>query len=72
MLWINLPSFIHSLLNNPEYNVRCDVFSYDLAPDMKCETDHAACTDLIVQFTIDHARLPITHMSSASFHMSNR
>ncbi|XP_041357525.1 uncharacterized protein LOC121374493 [Gigantopelta aegis] len=44
---------------------------YRLRANQKCEDDHAACTDLVTTFTSDHIRLPVTHLTTASFHSRN-
>ncbi|KAK3089315.1 hypothetical protein FSP39_002676 [Pinctada imbricata] len=45
---------------------------YNLKPSQKCEDDHGICTDLITDFTLDHSRLPITHITSDAFHTDDR
>ncbi|CAH1779960.1 unnamed protein product [Owenia fusiformis] len=45
---------------------------YNIPRDQKCEDNHAFCTDLIVDFTRDHARLPITKMTSMLFHSRSK
>ncbi|XP_076093049.1 uncharacterized protein LOC143064244 isoform X1 [Mytilus galloprovincialis] len=44
---------------------------YKIGHGQKCETDHAACTDIITAFTLDHSRLPITQINSNAFHTSD-
>ncbi|XP_033737030.1 uncharacterized protein LOC117325157 isoform X2 [Pecten maximus] len=42
---------------------------YNLKPNSKCEQDHVACTNLIMAYTLDHSRLPVTHLTSDLFHI---
>lgn len=44
---------------------------YKLRSNQRCEDDHSACTDIITAFTVDHARLPVTQISSNAFHTTN-
>ncbi|XP_012944667.1 uncharacterized protein LOC101860854 [Aplysia californica] len=37
----------------------------------RCEDDHNACGQILVQFTRDHLRLPVTHLTSEIFHTKN-
>ncbi|XP_048760090.2 uncharacterized protein LOC125669548 [Ostrea edulis] len=46
--------------------------SYTFGPTLKCEEDHGVCTDFITSFTLDHARLPVTHITSDAFHTQIR
>lgn len=45
---------------------------YNFGPNLKCEDDHGLCTDFITSFTQDHARLPVTHITSDAFHTDLR
>lgn len=42
---------------------------YNLEPNKKCEHDHVACTNLIMAYTLDHSRLPVTQLTSDLFHI---
>ncbi|XP_064624508.1 uncharacterized protein LOC135485998 [Lineus longissimus] len=42
---------------------------YNLNPVQRCEDDHAFCTDVITEFSLDHGRLAVQHMNEAYFHM---
>lgn len=44
------------------------IYRYNFGPNLKCEDDHGLCTDFITSFTQDHARLPVTHITSDAFH----
>ncbi|XP_006813737.1 uncharacterized protein LOC102808825 [Saccoglossus kowalevskii] len=44
---------------------------YDIRPGQRCEDDHAACTDMLVDFIEDHRRLPVTQITETSFHTSS-
>ncbi|XP_013408970.1 uncharacterized protein LOC106172706 [Lingula anatina] len=44
---------------------------YEIPQSLKCEENHAVCTDLIVSYAEDHARLPVTRMTTAAFHSKN-
>ncbi|XP_064605774.1 uncharacterized protein LOC135470669 [Liolophura sinensis] len=50
---------------------RLHTHRYDLKPALKCEDDHTRCTEFIVKVTRDHARLPVTQMTSTLFHTKN-
>ncbi|KAK7488513.1 hypothetical protein BaRGS_00020298, partial [Batillaria attramentaria] len=45
--------------------------SYNLQPNQKCEEDHARCSRFLEEFTRDHTRLPVTHLTSEIFHTRN-
>ncbi|OWF48857.1 uncharacterized protein LOC110452507 [Mizuhopecten yessoensis] len=42
---------------------------YNLRPNTRCEQDHVACTNLIIAYTMDHSRLPVTQLTSDLFHI---
>ncbi|XP_062566447.1 uncharacterized protein LOC134228769 [Saccostrea cucullata] len=45
---------------------------YTFGPTLRCEDDHGVCTDFITSFTLDHSRLPVTHITSDAFHTEIR
>ncbi len=44
---------------------------YNLRSRTRCEDDHGLCTDVIVEFTLDHARLPVSQLTMERFHTKN-
>ncbi|KAH3730765.1 hypothetical protein DPMN_056760 [Dreissena polymorpha] len=44
--------------------------SYKLNETQLCEDDIGVCTDVITEFILDHSRLPITQLTSDTFHTS--
>ena len=44
---------------------------YNIGTRTKCEDNHAVCTDIIVEFTTDHARLPVSQLTMERFHIKN-
>ncbi|KAJ7358756.1 hypothetical protein OS493_021532 [Desmophyllum pertusum] len=62
---------VESLINNQRdtrLHMFHDTHRYDLPKNFKCEHDHKICTDIAVRFVQDHRRLPVLHMTTASFH----
>lgn len=41
---------------------------YKITETQTCEENHAACTDHVVTYTIDHARLVVSSLDDTSFH----
>ncbi|XP_032219728.2 uncharacterized protein LOC5519100 isoform X1 [Nematostella vectensis] len=41
---------------------------YRIPAGFKCEDSHATCNDIVLQFVIDHKRLPITHITATTLH----
>ncbi|RUS75710.1 hypothetical protein EGW08_016525 [Elysia chlorotica] len=44
---------------------------YSLHPKQTCEQNHDLCAQIIASFVRDHIRLPVTHLTSETFHTKN-
>ena len=41
---------------------------YRISESQTCEQDHALCTDHVVRYTLDHARLAVSTLDTRTFH----
>ena len=52
--------------------VHVSCISYEIPPALMCGSDPGWCTNLLSDFILDHARLPVTPITDSLFHSPAR